>query len=391
MYAKTYAGGTRPKPKVKSVRELMETEFPEVRYAVPGIIPEGVSLLAGKPKLGKSWLALGLCIAVASGGYALGKKPVEMGGALYLALEDNDRRMQRRIKKMLNGEPAPEGFAYATEWARIHEGGAEDLDEYLAENQDTRLVVIDTLAKVRTSGGGQNVYREDYEALEPLLPIAAKHGVSIVVVTHLRKMAAADPLDEISGSTGLSGGVDGVLVLKRDRGKADAYLHVTGRDIEEESELALRWDNALASWSLMGDAEEHRLAENPRKILTVLKATTEYLGPKEIARRAELDYDTTRQTLGRMQEADNPAARVVSPSRGKYTYPDNPTYVHNVHNVHNANTAHNTHNEYGFVEEPFVSNGAFVNNVNTVNRGDGRDPLAHRDTAKAKFYAGGDS
>src|ERR671920_1005594 len=88
---------------------------------------------------------------------------------------------------------------------------------------------------------------------------------------HLRKLGAADPLDEISGSTGLSGGADGVLVLKRDRGRADAYLHVTGREIEEEVELALRWDANLASWSLVGDADEYRLSNERQHVLQTLR------------------------------------------------------------------------------------------------------------------------
>jgi len=84
--------------------------------------------------------------------------------------------------------------------------------------------------------------------------------VAILVVHHLRKMSADDPLDEISGSTGLTGGVDGILVLKCDRGAADAYLHVTGRDIEEDQEYALHWDQEVAGWSLVGDADEFRLS-----------------------------------------------------------------------------------------------------------------------------------
>ncbi len=123
--------------------DLMREELPSVRWAVPGILPEGLSLLAGKPKLGKSWLALGLAVAKASGGVALGKIPVDRGEVLYLALEDNRRRLQGRLRKVLDGDPPPEGLHIATEWARVDEGGAEDLDDWLAVHPDAASELIE--------------------------------------------------------------------------------------------------------------------------------------------------------------------------------------------------------------------------------------------------------
>jgi RecA-family ATPase len=237
--------------------ELMATKLPPLRWTVPGLLPEGVTLLSGKPKLGKSWLALGLAIAVASGGVALGTMPVNHGEVLYLALEDTRRQLQKRLEKTLAGTTAPSRLHIATEWPRMDEGGADRLGDWLAVHPDARLAVVDILKKVRPrTSQNRSVYDVDYEALEALQRLAGEHGVAILVVHHTRKLAAADPVDEVSGSTGLSGGADGILVLKRDRGKADAYLHITGREIEEEAELALKWDTALASWSLVGDAEE---------------------------------------------------------------------------------------------------------------------------------------
>ena len=222
--------------------ELMEMELPPVTWVVPDVLPEGVTILGGKPKMGKSWMAYGLAVSVATGGVALGNKQVERGEALYLALEDNPRRLRKRLGKVLRGDPAPEGLDIWTRLPRLDAGGVAAIEGWLVEHPDARLVVVDTLAKVRPRQRGQHLYSEDYAALERLLPLAADHGVSILVVHHLRKMDADDPLDTISGSTGLSGGVDGTLILKRERGKADAYLHVDGRDVEEPVELALRWD-----------------------------------------------------------------------------------------------------------------------------------------------------
>ena len=310
-------------PETICAADLMALELPEVRWAVPGIVPEGVTLLAGKPKLGKSWLTLDLGVAISTGRVALGTKRVEQGECLYLALEDTRRRLQRRLDKLLSGRAAPAGLHLALEWPRLDQGGAEALDEWLEVHPHTRAVMVDTLKKVRSrTSGNRNVYDVDYEALEPLLSLAAEHGVAIVVVHHTRKLSADDPLDEISGSTGLSGGVDGALVLKRDRGRADAYLHVTGRDIEEEQELALRWDPTTARWCIVGDADEYRLGEERAAVVRVLTNTDGPLSPKEVAEALGKNGGAVRELLSQMAKS----GEVENVSYGKYTVksPDTP-------------------------------------------------------------------
>ena len=235
-------------PGVFDARWLLAEEFPPIRWVVPDVLPEGVTILAGKPKLGKSWLAMDLCLGVAQGGALLGTKRVEGGPCLYLALEDSPRRLQRRLRGLVEsdgvadgGEYAPEGFEFPTAWPRIGEGCEERLRAWLESRPGARLVVVDTLKKVRPKADvRKGLYDADYEALEPLLPLAAEFGVAVVVVHHTRKTPGADPLEEVSGSYGLSGRVDGALVMKRERSSPDAFLHVTGRDVEEEGELALR-------------------------------------------------------------------------------------------------------------------------------------------------------
>lgn len=295
--------------------ELMEMELPPVTWTVPDILPEGVTILGGKPKMGKSWMAYGLTVAVTTGGVALGTKPVEQGAALYLALEDNPRRLRKRLGKLLADGTAPEGLHIWTECPKLDEGGVGEIEEWLSEHPDARLVVIDTLAKVRPHQRGQNVYQEDYAALEALLPLAAEYGVAILIVHHLRKMDADDPMDTISGSTGLSGGVDGFLILKRDRGKADAYLHVDGRDVEEPAELALRWDANLASWTIAGNADEYRMSEERRAIVGLLERSGEPMAPKDIAEALGKRESATKMML-RDMVADR---QVVNPQRGQYT------------------------------------------------------------------------
>jgi hypothetical protein len=176
-----------------SATELMAIEFPQPRWIVPGIVPEGTTILAGKLKMGKSWLALGISVAVEGGGVALGTKRVERGAVLYLALEDNPRRLQSRLKKLLPGGTAPKGLELATEWPRLGDVGLEALEAWLNTHSDARLVVIDTLAKFRAEHTGKNLDKEDYEAVEPLVELAAHHNVAVLIVHHLRKLGAEDP------------------------------------------------------------------------------------------------------------------------------------------------------------------------------------------------------
>src|SRR5215212_3012994 len=283
-----------------SATELMAIEFPKPRWIVPGIVPEGTTILAGKPKMGKSWLALGTSLAVAKGGLALGTKRVERGAVLYLALEDNARRLQSRLKKLLPGGEAPEGLELATQWPRLGDGGLDALEAWLSAHPDARLVVIDTLAKIRAGQSGKNLYKEDYEAVEPLVELAANHNVAVLIVHHLRKLGAEDPLDQVSGSMGLTGGADGALVLNRQRGRADAYLYVTGRDIEEEKELALSWDSTTATWKIAGDAEEYRNSRERQEVEGCLRTLGEPAGPKEVSEALGKPHNNVKQLMWKM-------------------------------------------------------------------------------------------
>ena len=133
-------------------------------------------------------------------------------------------------------------------------------------------------------------------------------------------MGASDPLDEISGSTGLSGGADGVLVLKRDRGRADAYLHVTGREIEEEAELALKWDANLATWTLAGDAEEYRVSQERQDIVRVLVEAGEPMTPKEVAELLDKPPNNVKYLMWRMSKD----GQLSTAGKGRYSPTTNP-------------------------------------------------------------------
>jgi hypothetical protein len=293
-------GPVKPPRSSWTARDLLAHDFPEQRYAVPGLIAEGLNLLAGSPKLGKSWLAMNVAAAVAHGGVALDKVDVEQGEALYLALEDPPRRLQRRLNMVLNGDSPPDGLYFETAWPRLLEGGCEDIAAWLKEHPDCRLVVVDVFAKVRgLVEGNVSRYEADYAAMASLKQLADRYATAFLVVHHTRKAVADDYVDSVSGTQGLAGAADAVLVLTRSRGSADAKLQVTGRDVEE-AEYALHFDPTHGAWSLLdGPADEYEVGETRRRILVHLRehgAAT----PKVIADALEIEHETAKKTLQRM-------------------------------------------------------------------------------------------
>jgi AAA domain len=288
-----------------TLKELLAKQLPPVQWAIPDILPEGLTLLAGKPKLGKSWLALAMALAVASGGVALGTYPVTQGEVLYLALEDNERRLQSRAQQLLASmTTVPTSISFELRWPRLDQGGLTYVEEYLQTHPDVRLVVIDTWARVspKVQHRQRSQYEDEYAALTPLKHLADTYRVSILAIHHLRKMRGDDVLDEITGSIGLTGAVDGALILKRERGQHDASLFVTGRDIEHEQQLALRFDAQTAMWMLVGNAEEVRRTKERQDILDLLSEQfPEGMTPRQVADALDKNYHTTRCLLRKME------------------------------------------------------------------------------------------
>ncbi len=266
-------------PEMFSMGSILRMSLPDPQWAIPTFLPVGVTLLAGKPKMGKSWLALALALAIAENRLALGSLPVTSGDVLYLGLEDSIRRIADRGAKLLQGRTPPENFTWVGMWNQLNAGGLADIEDWLYKHKQARLVVIDTLAKVRpltpsTSTG----YGDDYAIMTPLKAIAEDNNVAILVIHHLRKMGAPDVMDTISGTTGLTGATDCNMVLDRERGKDEAILHITGRDVEEQ-ELQLKFDALSAQWVLQGNANRQGMSREQREMLTVLEHAEGPLSP----------------------------------------------------------------------------------------------------------------
>lgn len=270
-------------PQIWRASELATMRFDSVRWAIPGLLPAGLTILAGRPKLGKSWLGLGWSIDVSRGVPCLKKMEVVQGEALYLALEDGPQRMQERIALMLGDHQPPNALHIATDWPRMNEGGLDLLEQFLGQHPFVRLITIDTFKRVRPKEkGNQRLYDLDYDAIQPVAALARQYNVAVIVVLHTRKGESSDPLEMVSGTLGLSGAADCVMVLRRERGQADASLFVTGRDVEEQ-DLALRWEKEdVLGWSLLGNAEDFRRSSERQAILDMVQSMPG-LSPTDIA------------------------------------------------------------------------------------------------------------
>ena len=296
--------------------ELLNTTFPDLKWAVPGLVPEGLSLLVGAPKVGKSYLALNLAVAVARGEKALGEIDCDSGDTLYLALEDSPRRLRTRLEDVLGTGPVPSRLTVITaeEWR-----GIDQVKVWLRHHPEARLVVIDILARVRDDQPEGNAYRNDYKALLPYLELARKYQVAIVVLHHDRKMKAEDWLEGVSGTNGLTGAADTILMLQRRRGADKGRLFITGRDVEED-ERAAAFDPPNGGWSLLpGSVLEYNLTPERQLILQAVRDEPG-LTPTQIAERTGISQATVKHLVRKMVNTVNGVNGLLTDDgRGHYS------------------------------------------------------------------------
>jgi DNA-binding transcriptional ArsR family regulator len=270
------------KANIMTASALASKEFPAIRWAVPGLIPEGLTLLSAPPKAGKSWLALGLLLAVATGRRALGRVDVERGPCLYLSLEDSQRRLKDRLVRM--GGNFPDALDLETSLPRSF-GLLKFLDAYLWLHDVTRLIVVDTMGRA-LAGGDLNDYSDMTSILDPIQRLALEYHTGIVLIHHVRKggdRGEGDPFSASLGSQGILGTIDTALILDRKRNETDALLYVIGRDVAEAS-YSLALDTSTMAWRMTNDPPEAmRLSRERRDIIEMLKKEGRPLRTGEIA------------------------------------------------------------------------------------------------------------
>lgn len=315
---RTRAEDQRPQFESITAEDLQLKEFDELVYIVDRLIVDGsVTFLAGPPKGGKSWAALNVCAAIAVGGTAFGNLQCSQGDTLYLALEDNQRRLKSRLQKLYPHDTWPHGMRLATESPRLNEGGLEKMATWVHEATNPSLIVIDVFGLVRdTSASHTSNYDADYAAVIPLKEFAKEYGVAILCIHHTRKMKADDPLETVSGTNGITGAADTSLVLQRDPGlsKGEAVLKGRGRDIPDV-EMAMSFNEATCEWQHLGDASEYRASEEEQEIVDALKSFKAAVGAQEIANiLPNVTAGTISQRLTRMAKR----GKIVKDSYGKY-------------------------------------------------------------------------
>ncbi len=250
-----------------SMTELYDTLYPPRTPVVDGFLYGGTYLFVGAPKVGKSFFMGQLAYHIAMG-IPLWDYPVRKGTVLYLALEDDYARLQRRLSQMFGIESA-DNLYFATQAKTLKEGLDGELEEFVKQHTDARLIIIDTLQKVREVGGETFSYSNDYEIVTKLKAFSDKYGICLLVVHHTRKMESGDSFDMISGTNGLLGAADGAFIMqKKKRTDNTAVLDIVGRD-QPDQELTIEFDRERCIWKFK-KAETELWKQPPNPLLEAI-------------------------------------------------------------------------------------------------------------------------
>ena len=259
-----FAGLDRGSLQELSMTELYDRVYEPKAPVVEGFLYPGTYIFAGSPKVGESFFMAQLAYHVAAG-IPLWEYPVRQGTVLYLALEDDYARLQKRLFRMF-GVESSDNLYLVTESGTVYDGLEAQMEQFITRHPDTVLIIIDTLQRIREVGGEQYSYTKDYEVIKNLKAFADKHGICFLVVHHTRKMEAEDSFDMISGTNGLLGAADGAFVLKKKkRTDRTAVLSVVGRD-QQDQELKLEFDQERCFWKFIS-AETELWKDPPDPVL----------------------------------------------------------------------------------------------------------------------------
>ncbi len=307
---------------IESIPELLNSDIrppePLITYNGRALLHEGTSQLAAKPKIGKTNLAMNMGLAIASeGGKALGNADVERHGrVLMLNLDGSRRGSYDRFDTMTANDPdgAPEQFDILHgAFPEVGDGALDLLGDYCTEHPDTELIIVDTLQHLRpTSDGRRNVYHEDYEFVHPIAELGRETDTSILLVHHLNKIQNGDELDKVSGSTGLTGAVENVMILDRARGEKKAELSIRPREDREE-DFDLEFDGQVQTWIVGANMYEPRSQAREEIYDYLLAQGQDTLG--NIAGAVGKGTDNVSKRLADMKENGAP---IKKPQRGVY-------------------------------------------------------------------------
>ena len=266
------SGKGAPQPAALDGYSIYQTNYPAPVFLFDGLLANGLTILAGRPKCGKSWLTLQMAIDAALARPFLGRFGIGRAArVLYCGLEEGPARTHNRLLKLLSSPDIQlQNIEFRYVLKSLADGGAAELGELLKKGR-YELVVIDTFLKVAKAGGGnRDVMRGEYAEVAQLQELAHRHGVAIVLVAHTRKMGGDSGLDTVAGTTGITAACDAVWTLKKQAG-GDSVLEVTGREMEEQT-LGLRlMTGDDFGWQLTGEGAEVGMSEARQEIVELLK------------------------------------------------------------------------------------------------------------------------
>lgn len=302
--------GDKNKFESGTIEDILNTNYTDPPWIIPGIIPQGLTLLAGSPKVGKSWLALQIAGDFATGNPIFNEVACEKSRCLYLALEDNGRRVKNRLIKQCV-TPTKLCHIY-TEWEQ-GEAGLLELHEWMKHYLDTKLIIIDTLYKFNPPDDS-NDYAENVRKLSNIKSFADQYNISVVVIHHTRKTFSDDFIHASLGSVGVTSTADTTIILSKKRGKNEGIMQFTGRDIEEK-EKAMSFDTSTCRWSVLGDALDVLASQSRKDIIDLLTEEGRPMTPKEIACILDKNSETTRNLLWKMVKEN----QIIQPKTGLYS------------------------------------------------------------------------
>ncbi len=256
---------------------LIDKRLPPTKFCVDTLLPQGISILGGSPKVGKSWFVLDLCVHVARG-EPMWNLAVTKGEVLYLCLEDTERRIGERLN--LITDDIPQGLFFATGTTSIENGVCDFLRDFKRAHLGVSLVAIDTFQLIRTVTNEVS-YGGDYAELQTLKSLAEELNISLLLVHHLRKMGDRDPVNKLSGSTGIAGAVDAVFIMeKNERTENCATLYASGRDIRDRK-IRLEMTPDTCVWKMVSDSltmPETVLPDEMVSLVEHIKVAGEFVG-----------------------------------------------------------------------------------------------------------------
>ena len=235
---------------------LINTDYPPLAFSIEKLLPQGIFILAGSGKIGKSWLSLAMCVSVATGDKFWEFQATE-GEVLYMALEDTHPRLKERLQRISEDDVIQDKLHLAISSLGITDGLVDQIKAFILANPNTRLVVIDTLERIRNSEQDKSMYSCDYRDINKLREVLEGNNITLLLIHHTRKMYDPDPLNTLSGSTGLVGAVDGVWVLEKEKRTAGkGKLTIANRDTEGYC-FKVEFVKENCRWKYLGYYEEN--------------------------------------------------------------------------------------------------------------------------------------